>query len=164
MKFIEPNFKEDERYPLNEFCDYFSTDSFSKYHHIEIGDKHVLLWCDLPNDIKFIEFFVVDEKFRNKGLGEKIIRAWMTKNNNPKIMADVDSERALKFWNKVGIRKIPDFHYIQPPLFNGFYQVDSTILSSNFEQTNKELYKNLNNWFKYGLGMENVDEKFLPSI
>jgi len=151
---VEPAFAVDERMPLHEFCEYFISDKYASHHHIEFDDRYCLLWCDLDNGIKCIEFLVVSPKERNRGLGGRIFSEWLERNGHPNLMMEVDGDRAMKFWNRYGIKPVRDYQYVQPPLKEGMNPVDWLTLSTNFDQTKEETDRMIRSWFKYGFGLD----------
>ncbi len=153
-RLMEPNFPADERMPIKEFCDYFITDKYKDRHFIEFNDDYLILWCDLSDGIKCIEFLVVDKRKRGRGLGQKIFSEWLDRYNHPKLMMEIDSESAARFWGRFGITQIPGYAYVQPPLKEGLNPVYNLRLSSNFKQTKEETDKMIKDWFKYGFGLE----------
>ncbi len=68
-------------------------------------------------------------------------------------MMEVDGNRAMKFWNRYGIKPVKDYRYVQPPLKEGMNPVDWLTLSTNFDQTKEETDKMVRSWFKYGFGL-----------
>lgn len=153
-KLVEPNFHVDERMPIKEFCDYFISDKYRDRHFIEFNDDYLLLWCDLPGDVKCIEFLVVDKDKRNGGLGRKVFSEWMDRHGHPKLMMEIDNDGAERFWGRFGIHVIPGYDYVQPPLKEGLNPVYTLKLATNFTQTKDEIDKMVKNWFKYGFGLE----------
>ena len=141
--------------PLKEYCDYFLTDKYKGRHHLEATGEYMLLWCDIEEDLKVIEFFVVSSDKRGNGFGTKVFSEWMTRNGNPKLMMEIDSDKAYRFWSKFGIKQVPDYDYVQPPLKEGLNPVTTLKLSTNFSLADKkEIDRIVKLWFKYGFGIE----------
>lgn len=155
---MEMTFPEDERMPLEEYCDYFLSDKYKDNHHLEATDDYMILWCDLEKDLKVIEFFVVSPSKRDHGFGTKIFSDWIDRNEKPKLMMEIDSDKAYRFRNKFGIKQVSDYDYVQPPLKQGMNPVTTLRLSTNFSiKDKKEVDRIVKLWFKYGFGIENED-------
>lgn len=88
---------------------------YLRWYHIKVDDKYIgAIWLEksLIDDFAILGIFIVDENFRNKGIGTKTVEE-IIKNDLPymhtnKILLCVreENERAIKCYIKVGFTEI----------------------------------------------------------
>ena len=88
---------------------------YLRWYHIKVDDKYIgAIWLEksLIDDFAILGIFIVDENFRNKGIGTKTVEE-IIKNDLPymhtnKILLRVreENERAIKCYIKVGFTEI----------------------------------------------------------
>jgi GNAT superfamily N-acetyltransferase len=68
-------FPQQELKPLDQFTDLLSQSPY--YHKIETN-QHILLYAEFP-DFLFVDFMIVDSRYRNRGIGSQVIDQLKTK-------------------------------------------------------------------------------------
>ncbi len=113
----------------------------------------IALW-QFPN-YNFIEHFAIDKKFRNKGLGSKIIKDFI-KQSDKKTILDVEPpnddlcKRRIEFYKKEGFI-LHDFDYVMPAYSENQNDVRLLVMctenmsNDDFDNFNKKIHTIINN-------------------
>lgn len=85
-------------------------------YKIEEGPDHVLVYFE-KEDFLFVDFMLVHSQNRSKGVGSTVINQLKLKNKpiilevEPASLADPDTEKRIRFYEKVGFRHMDSIKY-----------------------------------------------------
>ena len=109
--YIEPNFPETERWSEDDFCAGFSNNTDIYHMEFSSDDNCCLVWCELPEKVACIVYFVSLEK--EKGYGSKFISDWMKlMDSDWRYVLEASNDRQIRFWKKCGFELL-DVYYTQ---------------------------------------------------
>ncbi len=150
----------EEAFPVDEIRTYeeqkalFTNPKFIPYVLRDDKTKEVMAFISVYDfkEFVYIEHFVTNKKFRNLGLGSKILQeiSCLYKGNlclEAEVPEDELSCRRIEFYKRNGFFK-NDYDYIQPPMSKGRKPVPLVILTSGrkiskaeFDEIKSTLYK-----------------------
>lgn len=130
---LEENFPKGERRPKSEQKNLLSLEAYNVYVEVSEGDI-VGFFAEWSNDeFHFIEHLAVNEKFRGKGTGSRLLKEYLDLDNKPVILEveppedDIQKKR-VRFYEKNGCLLTP-FTYTQPTLYEGEPSVELVLMS-----------------------------------
>ncbi|MEK5442343.1 MULTISPECIES: GNAT family N-acetyltransferase [unclassified Fredinandcohnia] len=100
-------------------------------------------------DFIFLEHFAVKSRFRNGGLGSKLLQAFLEQQVKPVVIeieppeGEIEKRRA-DFYKRNGFT-LSEWGYVQPPLAKGQSAV-SLVLMSYPKPLQEQAYKSFKNW------------------
>ena len=148
-KYIEPNFPKCERWSEDDFCSGFSSNTDIYHMDFSDDDNCCLVWCELPDKVNCIVYFVSLEKGR--GHGSKFISDWIRrKDSDWKYVLETSNERQMHFWKKCGFYPLYCPGYVQP-ITEGGKDIPARLMAKGSFPDTYPLEKNLR---KYVYGMD----------
>ena len=144
---MEASFVKEERRDKEDALKIMDREEYCLFHTVENGERvgFVALW--VLEGFVFLEHFVTYEKYRNKGIGRRVLD--LLKEKYDKIVLEAEhpesemSRRRIGFYRRSGFF-VNDYPYIQPPYRKGESGVPLLLLSypsilDNAETVVKEL-------------------------
>ncbi len=152
-RIMEAGFPTDERRPREEQARLFDNPVFHAYGLLgDTGEVKAFLTVYEFDTFVFAEHLAVDERFRNRGLGAELMRAFLERLDKP-LCLEVElptgelSRRRIGFYERLGFT-LNDYPYIQPPMSEGQSEVPLLVMSTKgpltpeqFETVRETLYR-----------------------
>lgn len=130
---MEDSFPIDERRPRQKQLSLLLREDYNVYiHEIDGEIAGFLAMWDTP-DFAFLEHFAVNRKFRNRGLGSKLVQALIVQTDKP-IVIEIEplegelEKRRAAFYERNGFH-LSHYGYTQPPLAKGLKPVPLVLMS-----------------------------------
>ena len=143
---LEASFPKDERRPYDEQKALLDETLYSLYI-IRDGEEIVAFIASWDFEkMRYIEHFAVNPKYRNNGIGAKMINEFIASGSKPVCLEaeppeDDMSKRRIGFYKRNGFF-LNNYPYIQPPMSKGYNWVPLMIMTTGRE-INPEEYEEL---------------------
>lgn len=146
---LELNFPKNERRTKSSQKKLLELDCYTIYIEKEKNDivGFFAEWSN--NEFRFIEHLAVNENYRGKGTGSRLLKEYHELNNLPVILEveppeDNIQKRRVSFYERSGYN-LTSFGYIQPPLYEGEGTIP-LVLMSYPNMLDESQYKRFKAW------------------